>query len=278
MLPFARLSGKPLQADFDGGPLSSGGGVLFLRETSAQGGVTRRFVEVLKDPRDKGVVGAMRRAWPAVSLLLRGAGHFSRPEVPQWCESPEPVIDYVLGQSGNPVLTREAGGIVEQARSVSRSKQGRTWHKRVQAERQQKKSKSKKDASSSEKPRPRSPQDFIKAKLSPTFSSQADSWTSPHRIICKAEVSAAGENLRLGVINLEMSGNAWIEEADDGGRGQMEKHLIVQWHGAAVWKDFSHLAHQLTQPDGGIPPMCQRLSVQICMSPVLDSPNGRCWD
>jgi hypothetical protein len=52
VLPFARLSGKHLQADFAGGTLSSDGGVLFLREIEAQVGVIRRFVEVLKDPRD----------------------------------------------------------------------------------------------------------------------------------------------------------------------------------------------------------------------------------
>lgn len=52
VLPFARLSGKNLQGDFDGGTLSSDGGVLCLREIEAQEGVIRRFVEVLKDPRD----------------------------------------------------------------------------------------------------------------------------------------------------------------------------------------------------------------------------------
>jgi hypothetical protein len=52
VLPFARLSGKHLQADFAGGTLSSDGGVLFLREIEAQVGVIRRCVEVLKDPRD----------------------------------------------------------------------------------------------------------------------------------------------------------------------------------------------------------------------------------
>ncbi len=34
VLPFARLRGKNLQADFAGGTLSSDGGVLFFREIS----------------------------------------------------------------------------------------------------------------------------------------------------------------------------------------------------------------------------------------------------
>src|SRR6266581_1135211 len=54
----------------------------------------------------KRVVGAIRREWPAVSILLRGDGHFSTPEVHQWCESQEPVVVYILGQSGNAVLKR----------------------------------------------------------------------------------------------------------------------------------------------------------------------------
>jgi hypothetical protein len=56
----------------------------------------------------KRVVRAMRHEWPEVSILLRGDGHFSTPEVHQWCESQEPVIFYVLGQGGNAVLKREA--------------------------------------------------------------------------------------------------------------------------------------------------------------------------
>jgi hypothetical protein len=52
VLPFARLCGKTLQADFDGGTLTSDGGVLFLREMEAHVGVIRRFVEVLDDRRD----------------------------------------------------------------------------------------------------------------------------------------------------------------------------------------------------------------------------------
>jgi hypothetical protein len=53
VLPFARLCGKTLQADFDGGTLTSDGGGLFLRETEAQVGVIRRLVEALDDRRDR---------------------------------------------------------------------------------------------------------------------------------------------------------------------------------------------------------------------------------
>jgi len=52
VLPCARLCGKNLQADFDGGPLSSDGGVLCLREIEAQVGIISRFAAALHAPRD----------------------------------------------------------------------------------------------------------------------------------------------------------------------------------------------------------------------------------
>jgi len=381
VLPFSRLVGKNLQADFNGGALSSDGGVLFLRETEAHVGVIGRFTQALKDPRDpryidhsdadmlsqrifqiacgyedandgnhlrhdpafksacdrlpmmgkdlasqptlsrlenrprrrelfamaqalldtfvasydqapkallldiddtadtvhgaqqqslfnsyydsycylplhlyegqsgklitsilrpgrrptgleivsilKRVVVHLRQEWPEVSILLRGDGHFSTPEVHQWCESQDPVISYVLGQSGNKVLLREAASILEQARSLYRYKQVRAYRKQVQAERKQNKSKLKstKRLHSSEIEVSKRPKVSTKAKLYTTFSYQASSWTSPHRIICKVEVSDEGENIRFVVTNLETSRTQWIYETAYCGRGQMENYI-----------------------------------------------------
>jgi hypothetical protein len=52
VLPFARLCGKTLQIDFDGGTVTSDGGVLLLRETGSRVGIISRFVDVLDDQRD----------------------------------------------------------------------------------------------------------------------------------------------------------------------------------------------------------------------------------
>jgi hypothetical protein len=379
ILPFARLCGKTLQADFDGGTLTSDGGVLFLRETEAHVGIIRRFVEALDDRRDpryidysheellrqrifqiacgyedandcnslrrdpafkaacerlpivgedlasqptisrlenaprrselyriaqallntflasyerapaallldlddtadevhgaqqqslfngyydaycslplhiyegqsgklitsilrpgrrptgqelvsilKRVVGAIRHAWPEVLILLRGDGHFSTPEAQQWCESQEPVVFSILGQSGNAVLTRQASGLLDQARSLSRYKQARAHRKREQEQRKQQQSQTKQETSKSQERYQTRSAALLKAKLYTTFASQAASWSKPRRIICKTEVSDAGENIRLVVTNLETPRNGWIYELLYGGRGQMENYI-----------------------------------------------------
>src|SRR6266480_7888455 len=171
------------------------------------------------------VVGAIRRAWPEVLILLRGDGHFSTPEVHQWCESQEPVIFYILGQSGNAVLKRAASGLLEQAGSLYRSKQVRASHKQEKEHRKQQQARSKRETPHSQKQERTRSQELLKAKLYTTFSYQAESWSTPHRIICKAEVSDEGENLRLVVTNMKTPRNQWIYETIYCGRGQMENYI-----------------------------------------------------
>jgi hypothetical protein len=379
VLPFARLSGKTLQADFQGGTLSSDGGILFLRDIEAQIGIINRFAGALNDPRDsrytdhsyeellrqrifqiacgyedgndsnylrydpaikaacgrlpitdaplasqpsisrfengprrselyrmgkalfdtfvasydqapkhllldiddtenevhgaqqqslfngyydsycylplhlyegqsgklittilrpgrrptgeeivsilKRVVRAIRQEWPKVSILLRGDGHFSTPEVHEWCESQEPEIFYILGQGGNEVLKRKASEILEQTRSLYRYKQIRFWKKQIQVERKQSKSKSKQDLVDSAERRQGSYKDLTKSKLYTTFPYQAGSWSLPRRVICKVEVSDEGENIRFVVTNLKEPRSSWIYEKVYCGRGQMENYI-----------------------------------------------------
>lgn len=51
ILPFASISGKKVEADFDGGSVSSDGGVLFLRELDSRIGIIQRVVDCLRDDR-----------------------------------------------------------------------------------------------------------------------------------------------------------------------------------------------------------------------------------
>jgi hypothetical protein len=380
MLPLARLCGKILQADFDGGPVTSDGGVLLLRETESHVGIIRRFVAALDDHRDgrytdhsyeemlrqrifqiacgyddandctflrhdpafkaacerlpmvgeplasqptmsrlenaprrselyrmaqglletfvasydrppqallldiddtadevhgaqqqalfnghydaycylplhiyegqsgklitsilrpgcrptgaeivsvlRRVVGAIRREWPEVSIVLRGDSHFSTPEVHQWCERQEPVIFYILGQSGNAVLKREASRLLDQARALYRYHQARADRKQTQeAFRQQQKTREKQGAAKPWHREQEHPKVIRKSKLYTTFSYQAGSWLEPRRIICKVEVSDEGENIRFIVTNLQTPRNAWIYETIYCGRGQMENYI-----------------------------------------------------
>jgi hypothetical protein len=56
MLLFKDISGKEVQADFEGGEVSSDGGLLFLREVEKRVGVIRRMADVLQDCRHPGYV------------------------------------------------------------------------------------------------------------------------------------------------------------------------------------------------------------------------------
>lgn len=52
VLPFARLRGKTLHADFDASAVSSDGGVRLLRETESLVGIIGRYARALDDHRD----------------------------------------------------------------------------------------------------------------------------------------------------------------------------------------------------------------------------------
>ena len=379
VLPFARLCGKHLQADFDGGTLSSDGGVLFLREIEDQVGIIRRMAGALDDPRDarytdhryeemlrqrifqiacgyedandcktlrhdpaykaacgrlplsddplasqpvmsrfenaprrselyrtaqvvfdtfvasyqqapqsllldiddtadevhgaqqqslfngyydhycylplhiyegqsgklitsilrpgrrptgqeivsilKRVIRAIRREWPEVLILLRGDGHFSAPEVHEWCERQVPEIFYILGQSGNKVLKEKAQGLLQQAQFLYRCQQERYWRKKFQEERKQRKSKSKGESNLPERSRDDMLTEQMKVKLYTEFFYQAETWSKPRRIICKVEVAEKGENIRFIVTNLQHSRKAYIYETIYCGRGQMENYI-----------------------------------------------------
>jgi hypothetical protein len=379
VLPFARLSGKALQADFDGGTLSSDGGVLFLREIEAQIGIIRRFARALDDPRDarytdhsyeemlsqrifqiacgyedandcdplrhdpafkaacgrlpilgeplasqpsmsrlenrprrselyrmaealfatfvasydqapesllldlddtadevhgaqqqvlfngysdsycylplhlyegqsgklittilrpgrrptgkemvsilKRVVVAIRCEWADVLILLRGDGHFSTPEIQDWCESQEPEILYILGQSGNKVLQEKSRGLLQQAQLLYRFRQDRYLRKKLQEDRKNQKSTSKKKTRIPDTCENAASTERLKVKLYTGFLYQAETWSKPRRIISKVEVSDKGENIRFVVTNMKLSRRAYIYEKIYCGRGQMENYI-----------------------------------------------------
>lgn len=56
LLLFKDLSGKKIEADFNGGEVSSEAGLLFLRETEAKHGIIRRMANVLRDRRHQSYI------------------------------------------------------------------------------------------------------------------------------------------------------------------------------------------------------------------------------
>ena len=50
------------------------------------------------------LVRRIRSHWPSTRLILRGDGHYGRPEVMAWCEAN--AVDYIFGLPGNAVLSR----------------------------------------------------------------------------------------------------------------------------------------------------------------------------
>jgi len=134
----------------------------------------------------KRLVSYIRERWPEVVIFLRGDSHFSTPEVHDWCE--ENGLYYVLGQTGYSTIKKKVAAFVEQARELYQKTGEKVRH-------------------------------FT------SFSYQAKSWKKPRRIICKAEVSVTGENLRFVVTNLESSRSSFIYSTIYCARGRMENFI-----------------------------------------------------
>jgi len=85
-------------------------------------------------------------------------------------------------------------------------------HKQEKEHRKQQQARSKRESPHSQKQERTRSQEFLKAKLSTTFSYQAESGSTPHRSICKAEVSDEGEPLRFVVPHMKTPRNQWMYE------------------------------------------------------------------
>jgi len=141
----------------------------------------KQMVSILKR-----LVAYIRNRWPQVKIFLRGDGHFSVPEVHDWCEGHE--VEYVLGQAGNSVLKKQAAVLLGQASQL--------YHDTGE-----------------------------KVRLFTSFFYQAESWRKPRRIICKVEVGALGENLRFVVTSIQSSRPSFLYKTIYCARGRMENYI-----------------------------------------------------
>lgn len=138
------------------------------------------------------VVGQIRRAWPGVSILLRGDSGFCRDELLDWCETQG--VDYVLGLAKNARLKRQIAPQMAQAEAACRASGEPA---RVFA-------------------------DFPYRTLT--------SWSRERRVVGKAEALPAGANPRFVVTSLpaEACGAQPLYEDLYCARGEMENRIKEQ--------------------------------------------------
>ena len=154
-LHFASISRKKVEADFDGGTLTSDGGVVDLRAVDTSIGLIERLCDCISDDRHQSYVDHSLcdlrrqrvyqialgyedandcdslRSDPAMKMAcdrLPVSGddldsHFSTPEVHDYCEDHD--LFYVFGQAGNARLNALGAPLLDQAKMLAQDKDGK---------------------------------------------------------------------------------------------------------------------------------------------------------
>ena len=180
------------------------------------------------------MIRRIRRRWPDTRILLRGDGHYARPELMDWCEAAS--VDFLFGMPMNAALKRDP--IIATAAdgcAVVRAQKSLPVH-RVHTE-------------------------TVYA---------AGSWARERRVIARIEATALGMNIRTIVTSLTGSTAERLYEFDYCARGRAEN--LIKLHKTQLKSDrtscSSALANQFrlvlhtgaywllwavrrTQPDGG---------------------------
>jgi hypothetical protein len=132
----------------------------------------------------KHVIRRIRQHWPKVVILVRGDGHYGRPEAMDWCE--DAGVFYSFGLGGNPALAALAAPLNEDV-AVRRALQGATGKLRRYA----------------------------------SFAYAAAGWRHKRRVVARIEASAQGTDKRFVVTNLADKPKRLYERVYCA-RGQME--------------------------------------------------------
>jgi hypothetical protein len=144
-------------------------------------GTTPDGVEVARVLRH--VIGAIRRRWPKVDILVRGDSHDGRPEAMAWCERHR--VASIFGLAGNQVLLARVTALAEAAAL-----------ERVEGE-------------------------AAKVRRYAEFRYAAKSWDVERRVIARVEASDQGSDSRFVVPNLR-GAPRWLYEDVYCARGQAE--------------------------------------------------------
>jgi hypothetical protein len=129
------------------------------------------------------VLGAIRRRWPRVDILVRGDSHYGRPEAMGWCERNR--VAYLFGIAGNPVLLGRVAALAEAAAL-----------ERVDGE-------------------------AAKVRRFGEFRYAAKTWGVERRVIARVEASDRGTDSRFVATNLAGTPR-WLYEVAYCARGQAE--------------------------------------------------------
>ena len=155
------------------------------------------------------LVRRIRQHWPATRITIRGDGHYSRPEVMQWCE--ENGIDFVFGLPGNAVLDRAVDETADDIRTRRALDQ---------------------------KP-------CLRGFAETSY--QAKSWNTDRRVCARIEVTTKGLDIRFVVTNIETGSAEYIYQTLYCARGQAEN--LIKLHKAQLASDRtscrSPLANQM---------------------------------
>jgi hypothetical protein len=129
------------------------------------------------------VIRRIRARWPRVDILVRGDGHYGRPEAMSWCERNR--VGYIFGLAGNKVLLRRVAGLAE-ATALERVEGG-----------------------------------AAKVRHFGEFTYAAKTWNTERRVIARVEASDKGADSRFVVTNLAGT-LRWLYEVVYCARGQAE--------------------------------------------------------
>jgi hypothetical protein len=129
------------------------------------------------------VIRRIRARWPKVDILVRGDGHYARPEAMAWCERER--VGYVFGLAGNKVLLRHVATLAEVAALG-----------RVEGE-------------------------GDKVRRYGEFAYAAETWSTERRVIARVEASDRGTDSRFIVTDLAGTPR-WLYEAVYCARGRAE--------------------------------------------------------
>jgi DDE family transposase len=143
------------------------------------------------------LVRRIRSHWPTTRLIIRGDGHYGRPEVMAWCEAND--VDYVLGLPGNAVLRRLVEATADDVRV-----------RRAEA-----------DA------------EIVRRYTETRYG--AKSWDCERRVAARIEATTQGLDIRYVVTNLRSGSAEWLYDTLYCARGQAEN--LIKLHKSQLASD-----------------------------------------